>query len=391
MSQETLADPDRAWLATLTVLYVEDDAVTRKLVGRLLRRRVGYLLEAADGAEGLERFREERPALVITDIAMPKLDGLSMAEGIRVLDLHVPIVVTTAFEQVNYLQRAIDVGVDKYVTKPISIDKLDTVLLACARRLRGEAMLARERQREIDAVRSHEREALDMLAGGMAHDFNNLLQSLLVNVHLASPLTARGSELHELIGDARAAAEQAAELGARLLTLSGGWFAALHIEPIAPTLRAAVATALEGSETTLHLELEEDLPAVAQDVALLARAFGELALNAREAMAHAGVLSVAVTARDLAEGDVPRLAAGRYVQLTFSDTGPGVSVELLPRIFDSYFSTKPRGSVRGRGLGLPLCLAIVRKHRGAVLPPPAAGSGAVFTVLLPAVPVAPPS
>ena len=67
-SQPAACDADGTWLATQTVLYVEDDALTREFLGRFLRRRVGRLLLAADGVEGLQRFQVERPAIVITDV-----------------------------------------------------------------------------------------------------------------------------------------------------------------------------------------------------------------------------------------------------------------------------------------------------------------------------------
>jgi signal transduction histidine kinase len=379
-----LRDADRAWLATLTVLYVEDDATTRDLLGRFLRRRVARLLSAADGVEGLELFRAERPDLIITDIQMPRLDGLTMAEEIRRLDPDVPIVVTTAFEQISYLRRAIDVGVDKYVTKPVDTDKLEDAVTACVRRLRGDVLIAAEQLRTIETVRAHAREALDLLAGGLAHDFNNLLQTLLLNVALARSLAVPGSELREVIDEALCSVEQATQLGHRLHTLSGGWSAALRACSLGPTLRASLARSLTGSQTTLRLELPAGLPRVLHDASLLGRAFEQLAQNAREAMADGGVLTVVGAVRQLGDGEVPSLLAGTYVELRFGDSGPGVAPEILPKIFDPYFSTKQRGAVRGMGLGLALCLAVIRKHGGAITVDSRAGEGATFSVLLPA-------
>lgn len=378
------ADADRSWLATLTVLYVEDDAVTRDLLAQILRRRVGRVLEAADGQEGLARFRAERPALVVTDVLMPRLDGLAMVEQLRRIDPDVPVVVTTAFEQVDYLRRAIDAGVDKYVTKPVDVDKLEAALLSCAHRLRAEAQLALERHRELDQARLHEREALALLAGGMAHDFNNLLQAVLGNLGLAvAPRTSLG-EQRELIEEAFDAARQAQELGEGLRTLAEGDLLTLRPAPLAPVLRAAVAGALAGSVTSLTLDLPDDLPPVRLQPDLLGRALGQLALNAREAMGGAGALSVTGRLRELAAGQEPSLPPGRYVELLFCDTGPGISPEIRPRIFQPYFTTKPRGTRRGLGLGLALCLAIVRRHGGLVDAPGSEAPGATLRALLPA-------
>ena len=132
---------DELFLKTLTVLYVEDDRDVRLQLGQFLQRRVGRLLVAEDGARGLEAFRGERPQIVITDIKMPVMDGLSMAQEIRKLENEVPIIVATAFEQSDYLLRSISIGVDEYVTKPVDTERLYGRLLACAYRLRAKKQL----------------------------------------------------------------------------------------------------------------------------------------------------------------------------------------------------------------------------------------------------------
>jgi CheY-like chemotaxis protein len=154
MTPHSAQNDDSAWLATLTILYVEDDETSRGLLALYLRRRAGRVVEATDGADGLAKFLTERPAIVVTDIQMPNMDGLAMADEIRRTDPAVAIVVTTAFEQIGYLERSIDAGVDKYVTKPVDTDKLEAALLVCARRHRAEALLARERRRELEAARA---------------------------------------------------------------------------------------------------------------------------------------------------------------------------------------------------------------------------------------------
>ncbi len=383
MSPLSPRDADSAWLATLTILYVEDDEITRGLLARFLRRRVGRVVEAADGAEGIARFREERPAIVITDIQMPKMDGLAMAEEVRREGGTVPIVVTTAFEQIGYLERSIDVGVDKYVTKPVDTDKLEAALLVCARRHRAETLLASEQRRALDAARAHEREALGLLAGGMAHDFNNVIQSVLGNVDLAVPLSAPGTELRELLDCALESAQQAVELGRRLLTLSEGLPIQRQAGFVQPTLRAALAGALAGGSVDLRLDLPADLPPVPHDEVLLDRAFGQLAQNAREAMVDRGVLTVTGRVRAVREVESPVLAGGKYLELTFQDSGHGIAPDVLPKVFDPYFTTKPRGSIRGMGLGLSLCRAILHRHGGDVTAAARPGQGALFTVLLP--------
>ncbi|OFZ67318.1 MAG: hypothetical protein A2V79_07670 [Betaproteobacteria bacterium RBG_16_56_24] len=111
-------------LKKISVLYVEDDAATREHLSRFLERRVGKLYTAANGQEGLETWRRFKPEVVVTDIMMPVMDGLRMAEMIRLENPSVPVIVTTAFNEMGFMLRAIDLGIDKYVTKPINTDLL---------------------------------------------------------------------------------------------------------------------------------------------------------------------------------------------------------------------------------------------------------------------------
>jgi|GEM_PF-5960481 len=138
------AEQDRRYLKSLCILYVEDDDDVREQFAEFLRFRCGSLVTAENGASGLEAFRAHRPQIVVTDILMPVLDGLSMAEQIQGIDPAVPIIVTTAFENISYLRKAIDIGVDKYVTKPVEAPRMTQALLACAHRLRVEHQLIEE-------------------------------------------------------------------------------------------------------------------------------------------------------------------------------------------------------------------------------------------------------
>ncbi|MFH0730001.1 MAG: response regulator [Pseudomonadota bacterium] len=132
---------DSDFLKTLTLLYVEDDKDTREHLCTFLKQRTGTLITADNGAAGLAAYNTHRPAIVITDIQMPGMDGLTMAQEIRELDSTVPIIVTNAFEQTADLLRSIEIGVDKYVAKPVDPDRLHKAILQCVRRLRAEGVI----------------------------------------------------------------------------------------------------------------------------------------------------------------------------------------------------------------------------------------------------------
>ncbi len=129
---------DTSLLKQFTVLYVEDDEDIRDQLAHFLRRRVGTLHTAVNGHEGLLSFEAFKPDIVVTDILMPVMNGLEMAEKIKGLSPSTPVIVTTAFNETHFFLKAIDIGVDKYVIKPVNTDLLGEVLLQCARAMQSE-------------------------------------------------------------------------------------------------------------------------------------------------------------------------------------------------------------------------------------------------------------
>lgn len=115
-------------LAKLHILVVEDDRFAREQLGLLLSRFARRLTMAADGAEGLESFKFERPDIVVTDIHMPRLSGLDMASAIKAMDAATPVILVTAHSDTEFFLRSIEIGVDGYVVKPVEADALLTLL-----------------------------------------------------------------------------------------------------------------------------------------------------------------------------------------------------------------------------------------------------------------------
>ena len=114
---------------TYTILYAEDDSNTQEEVARTLRRIFKEVYLAHDGAHGLELFKKHSPNIVITDIQMPKKNGLEMSKSIKELSATTPIIITTAFNDEHFFIKAIEVGVDTFLLKPIDKQKLYEALL----------------------------------------------------------------------------------------------------------------------------------------------------------------------------------------------------------------------------------------------------------------------
>ena len=119
----------------LTVLLVEDEDEVRIELAILLEKRFDRVWVAVNGEDGLNMYRCHNPDLIVTDIVMPLMDGLEMAEAIHRIDAEVPVVVTTALSDSDFLLRAIDAGVDGYLLKPIDPGQLQQVLYKSCRNL----------------------------------------------------------------------------------------------------------------------------------------------------------------------------------------------------------------------------------------------------------------
>jgi len=102
-----------------TILYVEDDMDIAQEVAEFLQQRSSKLYVAKDGAEGLEFYKKYKPDLIITDIQMPRMNGLEMIEKIRQEDSEIPIIITSAYNDTNFLLESINMGVDGYLLKPL--------------------------------------------------------------------------------------------------------------------------------------------------------------------------------------------------------------------------------------------------------------------------------
>jgi len=106
-------------LKNFTILYVEDEPTTQELIGEILRDSCKEVFIASDGEEGLKLYKEKKPDIVLSDIAMPHMNGLEMSEAIKSIDEEQPIALFTAFSQSSYLRKAAELGIATYILKPL--------------------------------------------------------------------------------------------------------------------------------------------------------------------------------------------------------------------------------------------------------------------------------
>ena len=103
-----------------TILYIEDDEGVRTINSRFLNRMFAELYEAKNGLEGLSLYKKHKPDIILTDIQMPQMDGITMAKKIREKDSTTKIIISTAFSDKEYLLEAIELKLEKYIIKPLT-------------------------------------------------------------------------------------------------------------------------------------------------------------------------------------------------------------------------------------------------------------------------------
>jgi two-component system cell cycle sensor histidine kinase/response regulator CckA len=235
---------------------------------------------------------------------------------------------------------------------------------------------------------SQKMEAVGRLAGGIAHDFNNLLTAIkdfadlsLLDVKEDTPLSANLKEIQK-------ASERAADLIRHLLAFSRRQIfetKVLDINSLLLNLEKLLHR-LVGEDIELISRLAKDLGRVRVDPGQLEQVVMNLAVNARDAMPSGGKLTIQTVNVELDEAYAHSHIAvtpGRYVELSVSDTGVGMSREVKEKIFEPFFTTKGKG--KGTGLGLSTVYGIVKQSGGNIWVYSEPGQGATFKIYLPRV------
>ena len=228
-------------------------------------------------------------------------------------------------------------------------------------------------------------EAVGQLTGGVAHDFNNLLQVMQSNLELTRTLVASDPDAATLVDRALAAGNRGANLTQQLLMFSRShtWrpedidLTAL-IEPTVAMLNRTL-----GENIAIETAIAATLPRVRVDPNGLENALLNLALNARAAMPGGGTLTIRAENRELADGPAAAegaMAPGRFVEIAISDTGIGMTPEVLERAFEPFFTTKDIGE--GSGLGLSMVYGFVQQSGGRIEMESRPGKGTTIRLLL---------
>jgi PAS domain S-box-containing protein len=255
----------------------------------------------------------------------------------------------------------------------------------------GASKIARDitekRRIESQLQQSQKLEAIGQLTGGIAHDFNNLLGVIVGNLDLLERQIPNDESALKRVHTAQKAATRGADLTRRLLAFSRED----ELRPTATLLNDAVHNVIElasrgfGPEIKIATNLDKSMQPVFVDVAGLEGALLHLVVNARDAMPNGGSLNITTESRNLEENYAPvqagEMKTGRYASVSVSDSGDGMSREVLARALEPFFTTKERG--KGSGLGLAMVYGFVKQSGGTIRIYSETGLGTTVTFYLP--------
>jgi CheY-like chemotaxis protein len=183
---------------------------------------------------------------------------------------------------------------------------------------------------------------------------------------------------------ARHTCSLAGDLTAQLVTFAEGGAPIRKAIFLSEMIEDLLGPVLSGSNVRGEFSLAKDLWPAEADAQQIGQVLRNLVLNAREAMPHGGVVAIRAENVVLSDYEQPSLPRGDYVRVSITDHGAGIADDVLPKIFDPYFSTKQRGHQKGMGLGLTICHSVILKHAGAIAVESKVGVGTTFHIYLPA-------
>jgi signal transduction histidine kinase len=370
----------------LHILHLEDDSTDAALIQSALEAggitcAITLVQNCGDFVAALKGGGVD---LILADYSLPVFDGLSATKLARSKWPDIPVILVSGTLGEERAIESLKSGATDYVLKA----RLSRLVPAVRRAMQEFEERARLRRLEEELIEAQKMEVIGRLAGGVAHDFNNILFVIISYNDLIAEGLGQGSLLQAYSEEIRHATERAAGLTRQLLLFSSKQ----TVQPAVLDLNAV----LEGMDKMLRRLINESIKMtiapgkqigrVKADSGHVGQVLMNLVVNARDAMPNGGDLTIATNNVTLDENHArayPGVIPGDYVMLSVTDTGMGMTEEVKARLFEAFFTTKPRG--KGTGLGLATCQTIVQQSGGHIGVDSAVGQGTTFQIYFPRV------
>ena len=392
---------DKNILKNITVLYAEDESVIQEGITETLNLFEINVICAKNGQEGLSIFNSlnKKIDLILTDIKMPKLDGLGMIKKIREIDKEIPVIITTAHQETNFLMQSIELDISAYVLKPIDIYKLEESLIkAMESKVLREELREKNKVLEIEIKKNEEKQkimeaqsrfaAMGEMISMIAHQWRQPLASIgTASFNLKYKLLSEEYDLETKKGRE----EQSNFFKKKLDEIE------LYVQNLTTTIddfrnffktdKNFVNINIENPiKNTLKI-MQEDLKSNNIDVTLNFKSQNKINIYENEII-HV-IINILKNAQDKflekkiqnARIEIETLDLENSVKIDVYDNGGGIKKENLDIIFEPYFSTKKEKN--GTGIGLSMSKIIVEKNHKGKIYATNIKEGICFSIIIP--------
>lgn len=349
-----------------TILIVEDFKDTADIICRILEKKNFRAVPVYSLHEAREALKKVPIDVIVLDINLPDGSGLEFLNEIKTFNKSIPVIMLTAYTELENAIKSLRQGADDFITKPFENDYL---VHSISRTLERKRLTERLRQSEKFRL-------MGELAAGVAHDFNNLLSSINAHLYLIKrQLSEAGCQDMSHINTIEMAIDDGAAIVARLNSMGRKNADGRQLVDFNHLIEDTVLMTKpkwehEQRRKGRHIELITEI-GTPKTVYINPSDFREvltnLIFNAVDAMPNGG--SITISTQDM----------GDSIQCSVSDTGIGLDPGIKDRIFDPFFTTKGQGT----GIGLSVSYAIIENHGGTITVESVPGKGTSFIILLP--------
>ena len=375
-----------------TVLYVEDEEQIRESLGEFLGYFSSKLYIADNGKMGFELYKKHKPDIVISDINMPILNGVDMIEQIKNINSDQYVIFTTAHNESDYFIKAIDMQVDGYILKPIDLDKLELSISKIVKSIKQKCELndyknnlevkikeeiEKSKKQDIIFFQQSKQAQLGEMLGMIAHQWRqplNAISATGINLSLLSSMGLLDDK--KLQEDSGFIQEQCQNMSETIETFMN--FVRQSKDMKVFKLKHTIQSILSIVEAQFHnhnikidVEYQNNVELLGHED-LLEQVIINILSNARDAFEEIDEKHKKI--KIIVEKKM------NFIVVSIEDNAGGIPKEIQNQIFNPYFTTKEQG--KGTGIGLHICMEIVKKSFSGDIIYNAIDSGSRFKIVL---------
>jgi signal transduction histidine kinase len=397
-----------------TLLIVDDEEGPRQSL-RVVFKDDYSLLIASNGTEALELARKNKINAAVLDIRMTGMSGTEVLEKLKAIQPSIEVIMLTAYETVETIRQALRLGACDYLNKPFDVPTIrKAVAVAMERHSFADEIRANNEKLAALQIELHDQKLQEEITrtrgeiyASIIHDMNGPLTIIsgfiqIINQRMGDSKRLEGEDMEMVQDRLRRITRQVSNC----IEISHRYLSFMRQQPAAP-VRINVNLILDDLRELLNVHPSKGqntlkVHALISDIELqingtdLIQILLNLAINALQASAEAHVVEISGHVLDtgvdftaVQDGPSDRILFGQgfsntppLLRLSVVDDGPGIPAEVLPKIFQPYFTTKPPG--KGTGLGLAIVHRLLKEARGCLHVHSKPGQGAAFHIYLPA-------